>query len=98
LVRRSGMSLFECPACGLKQEALAKEVAHKCPKRERQPSPVKGKRRLPEVVHFVKIDPIEPQVKGHELNNKNAVAHAPLEKKGRRTKYASMTLKLVGAK
>ena len=48
---------WQCPECSLRQQTFkgVKEVAHHCPKRDVQPAPAKGKRKLPLIVNFVKL-------------------------------------------
>ena len=82
------MSLWRCPACGDEQEALAIEVAHKCPSRAIQPAPAKGKRKLPEMVNYICLSPKQDETL--------AVAKSRIvrnETKRQARQYLTMTIK-----
>jgi hypothetical protein len=60
--------LFRCPACGdLQRQPRASQVSHECPVRMRQPAPGKGKRKLPLVVDYERID--APESPAHAPNS-----------------------------
>jgi hypothetical protein len=85
------MSLWRCPACGDEQEALAIEVAHRCPKRVVQAAPAKGKRKLPEMVNYICLSPKQDETLAAA---KSRIVRNETKRQARQ--YLTMTIKAAG--